>query len=169
MSAPLTHSDDEAPRSPLLNLLIVVTLVTVVVALWYLADYYLRGSTEDVTWYPPSTPCDLQQGPCEANLGLSARLELEVGGDLQPLEPFPIEVRVDGVEVESVRVEFVGRNMNMGINRFSLAPAERGHFIGNGQIGVCSESLMPWRAQVIITTPDGRKGSWFDFDVRRRS
>lgn len=167
MSAPLPHSDDDTPRSPLLNLLIMVTLITVIVALWYLVDYYLRGSTEDVTWYPPSMPCDLHQGPCEASLGMRASMRLEIDGELRTLESLPIEVELNGVDAKAVTVEFIGRNMNMGINRFPLDAMDDGLFRGDGQIGVCTEEVMPWRAQVIIETPDGRKGSWFDFDVRR--
>ncbi|GGX84775.1 hypothetical protein GCM10007160_10080 [Litchfieldella qijiaojingensis] len=168
MPTSLPHSDDDTHRSPLLKLLIVVTLITMVVALWYLVDYYLRGSSEDVTWYPPTKPCDLQQGPCEASLGLDARLVLDIEGELQALETLPVEVQVEGIEATAVMVEFVGRNMNMGFNRFPLTLQEEGRFRGDAQIGVCTEAVMPWRAQVIIETSDGRKGSWFDFNVRRR-
>ena len=46
--------EEETPRPRMLNLLIGVTLMTIVIALWYLLDYYyLRESTHDVTWYPP--------------------------------------------------------------------------------------------------------------------
>lgn len=169
MSAPLSHHDDEAPRSPLLNLLIMVTLITMVVALWYLVDYYLRGSTEDVTWYPPTMPCDLHQGACEASLGIRASMLLRFDGELRAQERLPIEVELDGIDAEAVTVEFIGRSMNMGINRFPLEAQGEGQFRGKGQIGVCTEAVMPWRAQVIIETPDGRKGSWFDFDIRRRA
>lgn len=169
MTPPRSHPDDDAPRSPLLNLLIVVTLITVIVALWYLIDYYVRGNSEDITWYPPTMPCDLHQEPCEASLGLNARLVLEIEDDLQALEVLPIEVRLEGIEAETVTVEFVGRSMSMGFNRFPLASQGDGRFRGNGQLGACTEAAMPWRAQVIVETAEGRKGSWFDFDIRRRS
>lgn len=167
MTAPLPHQDDDTPRSPLLNLLIVITLVTVVVALWYLVDYYLRGSSQDVTWYPPAKSCDLHREPCEASLGLEARLVLGIDGELQAMEVLPIEVWIEGIDVDTATVEFVGRDMSMGLNRFPLEAVGEGHFRGDGQIGVCTEAVMPWRAQVVIETSDGRKGSWFDFEVRR--
>jgi hypothetical protein len=34
-------------------------------------------------------------------------------------------------------------------------------------VGVCTQEVMPWRARVILETPDGKLGSWFDFDVKR--
>lgn len=167
MTMPLPSQDEAAPRSPLLNLLILVTLATVVVALWYLADYYLRGSSDDVTWYPPTMPCDLHQGACAASLGMRSRLSLAFDGELRALETLPIEVRLEGVEAETVIVELVGRNMHMGISRFILEAQGDGVFRGDGQIGICTEAVMPWRAQVVVETPEGRKGSWFDFDIKR--
>ncbi|QJQ95474.1 MULTISPECIES: hypothetical protein [Halomonadaceae] len=167
MSTSLPSKEEGAPRSPLLNLLILVTLATMVVALWYLADYYLRGSSQEVTWFPPSSSCDLHQAPCEAALGLQARLSLSLEGELSPLAILPMEVRLSGVHADAVTVELVGRNMSMGINRFPLEALGNGIFRGEGQIGICTEESMPWRAQVIIETPAGRKGSWFDFEVKR--
>lgn len=165
----MQRQDDDNARSPLLNLLIIVTLVTVVVALGYLLDYYLRGSREDTTWYPPSMPCDLQRGTCHADLGLHASMRLALGNELVPLAPIDIDVHLEGIDAERVVVEFVGRNMNMGLNRFVLSEQGDGHFRGQGQLGVCAEDVMPWRAQILVETASGRKGSWFDFDMPRRS
>ena len=168
MTSPPHAQDDDAPRSPLLNLLIMVTLATVVVACWYLLDYYLRDSRSEVTWYPPTGACELREAPCEANLGLGARLVFGVGNELAPLTPLPLTVTVEGVEAEAVMVEFVGRNMPMGLHRFPLKQVGPGTFVGEGQIGLCSEAVMPWRAQVVVETANARRGSWFDFEVARR-
>ncbi|TDX28672.1 hypothetical protein DFO67_10951 [Modicisalibacter xianhensis] len=165
----MSRQDDDNARSPLLNLLIIVTLATIVVALWYLVDYYVRGSTEDIIWYPPQVPCDLHRDACQADLGVHADMRLSLGSDLEPLEPLEIDVHLQGIEAKQVVVEFVGRNMNMGLNRYILDDMGNGHFRGLGQFGVCREDIMPWRAQVTIETADGRKGSWFDVDIRRRA
>ncbi|MEC9484091.1 MAG: hypothetical protein UMU75_12360 [Halomonas sp.] len=163
------RQDDDNARSPLLKLLIIVTLATMVVALGYLLDYYLRGSREDITWYPPRMPCDLHLDACRADLGLHAALSLALEAPLQPRQPVDIDVRLEGIDAERVVVEFVGRNMNMGFNRFELQPMGNGHFHGQGRFAACREEIMPWRAQVLIETAQGRKGSWFDVDIRRRS
>ncbi|WP_236645271.1 hypothetical protein [Aidingimonas lacisalsi] len=165
----LRPTDDEAPRSPLLNLLIVVTLVTVVVAAWYLVDYYLRGSSEHMTWYPPETPCDLHQGQCRAALGLHADMTLRIDGPIDTSRSLPLTVHLDGVDANAVTVEFVGRSMSMGANRVELEATDDGEFRGEGELGVCSETVMPWRAQVIVETDEGRKGSWFDFDITKEA
>ena len=163
------RQDDDSARSPLLKLLIIVTLATIVVALWYLVDYYLRSNTEDITWYPPQVPCDLHRSACQADLGLHADLRLSLGKELQPLQPLEIDVHLHGIEAEQVVVEFVGRNMDMGLNRYVLDDLGNGHFRGRGQFGNCNEDIIPWRAQVMIETANGRKGSWFDVDIRRRA
>ncbi|WP_136254826.1 hypothetical protein [Onishia niordana] len=168
MNTPPHAQDDDAPRSPLLNLLIMVTLATVVVACWYLLDYYLRDSQDDVTWYPPSGDCELRDEPCEASLGLGAQMVFGVGSDLSPTMTLPLTVALQGVEANAVTVEFVGRNMPMGLHRFPLKKVGPGTFVGEGQIDRCSEAVMPWRAQVVVETDKARRGSWFDFEVVRR-
>ncbi len=159
-----------AARLPLLPLLITVTLLTLAVALWYLTSYSLRDEAE-VRWMSPATAaCDPSAAPCTARLGGGAELSLAVvtEGPIRPLERLPLEVRVSGTPAEAVRVDFVGREMDMGLHRFPLAAEGEGVFRGVGQVSICTEAVMPWRAKVIVDTPLGRLGSWFDFEVQRR-
>lgn len=156
-------------RSPRLRLLMLVTLVVIAVALWYLTSYSLRGGGE-VRWVAPEASCDLHAGACTATLeqGASLTLEAEAAGRIRALEVLPLAVTLEGLEAESVRVEFVGRGMEMGLHRFPLAAGADGVFRGEGQVTICTESVMPWRARVIVATSRGSLGSWFDFDVERR-
>lgn len=89
-------------------------------------------------------------------------------GPIRPLERLPLEVRVSGTTAEAVRVDFVGREMDMGLHRFPLTAEGDGAFRGEGQVSICTEAVMPWRAKVVVDTPRGRLGSWFDFEVERR-
>lgn len=158
-----------AARPPLLRLLIIFTLLTLVVALWYLTRYSLRDDA-DVHWYPPDAQCDLHAAPCTASLGQDITLRLAVAseGPIRALERLPLEVNLAGISAESVRVDFVGRDMEMGLHRFPLEAIGDGVFRGEGQVAICTEAVMPWRAKVVVDTPQGRLGSWFDFDVTRR-
>lgn len=79
----------------------------------------------------------------------------------------PLDVEVDGIEATQVDVDFVGRGMNLGLHRFALTASSPGHFQGQGQVGICTQAVMPWRARVILETEEGKMGSWFDFDVIR--
>ncbi|WP_088743554.1 hypothetical protein [Cobetia sp. QF-1] len=165
------RAEDDNARPPLLNLLIVVTLITIVVSLYYLIDYYLvrDGSNGKVTWFAPNQSCELSHAPCSAELGRFGRVTLSLEGDISPLTPLGIHVVTEGVTPEGVEVDFIGRHMDMGVKRSMLtttdAPsAERQQWLGEGQLGFCSSATMAWRAQIIVTTERGRLGSWFDFD-----
>lgn len=155
-------------RPPLLRLLILFTLVTVAVALWYLTSYSLRGG-ESVHWFPEEAGCDLRLGPCAASLGGTGSLRLDLGaeGEIRALEILPMTVTLSEVEAESVRVDFVGRDMDMGLHRYPLRRQGNGVFRGEGQVPICTEAVMPWRARVVVDTGRGRIGSGFDFDVER--
>ncbi|MDN3522756.1 hypothetical protein [Halomonas ramblicola] len=168
---PDTASPDPAvTRPPLLRLLILVTLAAVAVALWYLTSYSLRGA-EEVRWFPASPGCDLHHGPCRAELGEAGHLSLDLGADGQvgALEILPLEVSLEGVEATSVRVDLVGRGMDMGLHRYPLARDADGVFRGAGQVPICTQAVMPWRARVIVETRDAKLGSGFDFDVEREA
>ena len=156
------------PRFPGLRLLILITLVTLGVALWYLLVHVVRGGS-DVDWHAATLPCDLHQTGCSAHLGEGRTLLLSVDspGRIRALEQLPLSVYVEGVEATSVSVDFVGRDMDMGLHRFPLSQQDRGYFAGVGQIPICTESIMPWQAEVVIETPEGRLGGRFDFTVER--
>lgn len=158
-------------RRPRLRLLITVTVVTLLIALWYLLRYEL-GDHQETTWYPAAPGCDLHQGPCGVGLEENERLTLAipVEGDIRPLESLPLEVRIDGVEAQNVRVVFEGVGMGMGEHRFHLDAVqggEPGRFQGMGQLGICTRERMTWRARVSFDAPRGRLGSTFDLDVER--
>ncbi len=155
-------------RPPLLRLLVLFTLGTVVVALWYMTSYSLRGD-DGVRWYPEEAGCDLAQGPCRAALGERGSLSLDLGaeGEVRALEILPMTVALEGVEAESVVVDFIGRDMEMGLHRYPLTRQDDGRFRGDGQIPICTEQVMPWRARVIVDQGDERLGSGFNFDVER--
>ncbi|MFW6346867.1 MAG: hypothetical protein ACOC0M_11145, partial [Halomonas sp.] len=116
-----------------------------------------------------SAECDLAAGPCAADLGEGRRLTLDLGvrGEIRALQGLPLEVGLEGVEAEGVRVEFVGRDMDMGLHRYPLRRADDATYRGEGQIPICTEAVMPWRARVIVETADGKLGTGFDFEVER--
>lgn len=163
-----TPDPADGARFPVLRVLILVTGIALAAFSWYALSNWLR-SDDDVTWYPPTQECNLHQGACSTALGDNGRLSLQVpvSGRIQALEPLPLTVEVEGVNAQTATVDFIGRGMDMGLNHFPLQAAGQGHFSGQGQVGVCTQDIMPWRARVILDTPDGRIGSWFDFDVAR--
>lgn len=169
MSKPPPPSNVAASSSPLLGLLITVALVIVAVLGWYLVDHSLRGRGQAVTWHAPEASCDLHRGPCTARLGERGRLEFAIDGEIRPLAPLPLLVRLEGVDAASVTVEFVGQDMPMGLHRFRLEARGSGRYGGQGQISICTREVMPWQARVVVETARGRQGSRFDFAVDAQS
>lgn len=163
----MSDSPTIASRPPLLRLLALLTLGTVVVAVWFLVNHQLRDVGQ-VRWYPEAPGCELSAGPCLAELGSERRLALDLGvrGEVRALQRMPLEVTLEGVDAERVVVDFVGRDMEMGLHRYPLSADADGRYRGEGQIPICTEAIMPWRARVIIETADGKLGSGFDFEVR---
>lgn len=153
---------------PALRVLILVTGLALAACTWYVLANWLRADS-DVTWFPPHAGCDLHVHPCAAMLGDKGRITLAVdaNGQINALDIVPLEVKVEGIDAHHVSVDFVGRDMDMGIHRFGLTANDAGHFHGQGQVGICTQAVMPWRARVILDTPHGKLGSWFDFDVIR--
>jgi hypothetical protein len=162
-------SKPEHPAAfPALRVLILVTGLALAACAWYAFAHWLHQDS-DVTWFPPTSNCDLHTAPCSATLGDKGHITLHVkaNGRIDALEILPLEVEVNGLKATQVEVDFVGRDMDLGLHRFGLTASSPGHFHGQGQVGICTQNIMPWRARVILETAEGKVGSWFDFDVIR--
>ncbi|MDH4571661.1 hypothetical protein [Salinicola acroporae] len=160
--------EEETTRPRVLNLLIGVTLMTIVIALWYLLDYYyLRESIRDVTWYPPAQGCVLLNGGCHASLGVDSSVAFALQEAHDESGTLTFEARVQGRSPKSVTVQFIGRDMNVQSRRLTLQSKGNGLFVGEGNLGLCSAHVDAWRAQVVVLSDHGLKGSWFDFDSQQ--
>jgi hypothetical protein len=144
------------------------TLLALVAALWYLASHLVRGD-RDIAWYTAVAPCELHHSSCKAMLGGSRELSLaaDAPGGIRALDLLPLTVTLEGVEATAVHVDFVGRDMDMGLHRFPLEAQDNGRYEGLAQVPICTEATMSWLARVVVETPDGRLGSRFDFTVER--
>ncbi|WP_444678970.1 hypothetical protein [Halomonas sp. E19] len=104
-----------------------------------------------------------------AELGDGVRLHfsIEAAAGIAALEPLTLSVRLEGADAEAAHVDFVGRDMNMGLHRFRLDAQSDDLFQGLAQVPICTNTTMPWQAQVVVDTERGRLGSRFDFLVER--
>ncbi|WP_445158748.1 hypothetical protein [Halomonas sp. E14] len=166
--SPTSRFDPHVSRFPGMALMKLATLLALGVAFWYLASHLLRDE-QAVTWAPAEAPCDLRQGPCMAELGDGVRLHfsIEAAAGIAALEPLTLSVRLEGADAEAAHVDFVGRDMNMGLHRFRLDAQSDDLFQGLAQVPICTNTTMPWQAQVVVDTERGRLGSRFDFLVER--
>ncbi|WP_106476595.1 hypothetical protein [Phytohalomonas tamaricis] len=158
------RSEDNV-RPPLLNGLIIVTLITVVVALGYLASYYLSaGNGGKPTWFSAQMFCEVPEDVCTAQLGRFGTMSFAI--DSPEASPSPsFRVAIEGIEARQVDIVLEGRAQYSGTERITLAPQGNGVFTGEGLNSLCTVSATRWRAKVIAHTPKGLLGSWFDFDI----
>jgi hypothetical protein len=94
--------------------------------------------------------CDVGRTAC--------RLPLPQGGyvglSLAPLppramQPMQVSVELDG-PAKAVWVDFVGLNMDMGVNRAELVAVRQGLWQGRVVLPICSASQMLWEARVSV-------------------
>ncbi|MBZ5487596.1 hypothetical protein HW452_08660 [Halomonas aquamarina] len=161
---------EPASGLPGLKALILVTGLGLAMCMGYLLFHRLH---DEVTWFPAAAPCDLNTQACTARLGDAGQLTLHIDicGPVSALTPLPLRVDIDGVTSTWVSVDFLSRHRKDEAYRFVLDAVAPGRFRGLGQLGEKRDSrsgiATPWRARVIVDTPEGKLGSWFDFDVRR--
>lgn len=100
--------------------------------------------------------CDLRAGPCRSELpdGGSVTFGIEPR-EIPVVKPLKLEVRVSGLDVSEVEIDFSGVDMNMGFNRPKLQRVGDGHFAGDGMLPVCVRDAMEWEARVLMKTRSG--------------
>lgn len=117
---------------------------------------------------PPDTVCDLNQGPCAAQLPGGGRLEFAVEPRPVPvLRPLRLQVRATGFKAGSVEVDFAGVDMKMAFNRPRLEPVEDGLFTGQTSLPVCVRDKMDWQATVLVESDGRRIAVPFRFETKR--
>jgi hypothetical protein len=98
--------------------------------------------------------CDPVRQSCNA-LGGDVGVALQLGPGVRPLERFPVNVRLSGIapqDVDSVRVNFVMRHMDMGRNLYQLATDNAGAWTGSATLPICSSNRLDWVAVVEVTS-----------------
>lgn len=109
--------------------------------------------------------CDLHRQACGAALPDGGRLELSITPRPIPMvRPLSVDVRVSGIDVGKVEIDFVGIDMNMGYNRPQLTPAGVGRFTGSASLPVCITGSMAWQATVLLESGRRRISVPFRFD-----
>ncbi|MEJ2344648.1 MAG: hypothetical protein P8076_06350 [Gammaproteobacteria bacterium] len=133
---------------PLALLLALVVLGT--------AGWKARGLLQPRATVTATTPnCDLQAGPCAARLADGRGVILTLSPrPVVALQPMRVHVRLVGLRVSRVVIDFTGVNMEMGFNRFVLKP-DGAAYAGQAILPVCTRSRMEWRAAVLVQSADG--------------
>lgn len=167
---------DKSKKPYPVNLLILVTLVGILLGIWYVTNYLNEKQDEQVTWYSAAS-CQLPQDTCFTDLKNQQQLTFQLLTELpKPLEVLPIKVELKGfseTELENLQLEIdlQGRDMYMGYNRTLMTYQGDGVFTANPILSICTEDIMVWRASVLINNSTDSSspktyGSYFDFTVK---
>lgn len=114
----------------------------------------------------PDADCDLHAGDCLIDLAMGGRIAFGIEPRSLPLvAPLRLTVHLQGLEAESVEVDFRGVEMFMGFNRSRLEYIGHGRYQGTGTLPVCLRSRMAWEARVLVHTPSGLVVAPFRFDT----
>lgn len=155
---------EENYRPPLLNGLIIVTLVTIVVALGYLGNYYLGGpGARQTTWYPLSLNCSPFERHCEARVGLNDWIGMRVVGWREG----EIELLVDsrGIDAERFDLMLESRSHGTRVEGAAVERIDQQRFRLFFPSQMCLHDRVRLRIELVVTTPQRRVGSWNDFDT----
>ena len=101
-------------------------------------------------------PCDLRQAACTNVFPNGETVIFSINPKHIPiLKPLTLKVEIKGVVASSVKVDFVGLNMDMGFNRSELKLETPNNYAGKFTIPICTNSRMEWEAQVKLETDEG--------------
>jgi hypothetical protein len=126
-------------------LLIIILLVSLAWIWW------LKSQPPDIHQLPHDSSCDLRAGGCETMLPDGSRVSFSIEPKTIPmLKPLQLKVIVRGYQVEGVRVDIRGVEMNMGNNQVTLNSVDKGIYTGEVSLSVCIRDVMEWEARVLL-------------------
>ncbi len=153
------------------QLLLSTLLLLALVLVFYLSRYL---STDDTTAnkleFQTISYCNTAKG-CQSRVG-EGTVMLNVQPATMPTgQPLNIAADLSGFAVEKVTMEFIGRDMPMGLMPFNLKKQSgqvsgSGRYTGTGTITFCtSDSKMVWIARLKIETRDAIHTVLFELDT----
>lgn len=116
----------------------------------------LRDREPSVTLLRADPQCNAAATTCTAGDGVMT-IGFSLQGEVSPLRRMQMIVTLEGetaVAVEQVAVRFTMPRMNMGLNRFGLAPAGDGRWRGEAMLAVCVTGRQDWLARVEVRGHD---------------
>ena len=100
--------------------------------------------------------CNLRSGPCLTIFPDGGKATFSINPQSIPvMKKLDLLVITEGLDVNSVEVDFSGTDMYMGFNRIKLKKISTVNFSGEGIIPVCARDAMEWEAKVMMKTSNG--------------
>lgn len=115
------------------------------------------------TWQAPSVSyerlpaaegCDLRGGPCSLIRGQGRMTFSVLPSEIPLMETLSLLVEISGFDVDGVKVDIRGLNMDMGLNRTVLEQTKKGTWEGETILPLCSQRRMEWEAVVQLDSAE---------------
>jgi len=140
---------------------VIILLVPVAVVI-----FHLKNDSDIMASAPLDPSCNLHQGSCQSLFPDGSKVTLSISPrPIKGLKPLQIQVQTEAIEAQSVAVDFIGLDMNMGYNRPKLKQESVGQYSGTWVLGSCALERMSWEATILISTSEGVKAAPFRFEV----
>lgn len=160
---PIPDASARIPSLRWLNTLVVVTLMTVTVAIAYLGYYYVgAGNRSQVTWFAPELDCRPLEERCFTALGRFG--EMQTQWDYQKGQ-LSVEMVLSGLQAEQVRMQLEETGSRWRQAAMTLDAVSAGHYRGTFDIPLCENDTHRARGSLVVTTPRGLLGSWYDLSL----
>ncbi|MEW6444947.1 MAG: hypothetical protein ACOZAQ_02650 [Pseudomonadota bacterium] len=119
----------------------------------------------------PAPQCTPVGGPCMVSDPPRA-LVLEMAGDVRPLRPFDLRLRIPDEALKdagAASVDFIMVGMDMGLNRYTLTRQSDGVFSAKVILPVCSIGRSDWMAKVSVVVGHEMWAADFPFTAESSS
>ncbi|WP_438765115.1 hypothetical protein [Kushneria sp. TE3] len=160
---PLPESSSRIPSLRWLNTLVVVTLITVTVAITYLGYYYVgAGNRSQVTWFAPELECRPLTERCFTALGRFGEMQTRWHWQGAQLS---VEMTLDGLDAEQVRAQLEETDAHPRHMTTLLSATAPGQYRGTFELPSCGGEAQRLRGSLAVTTARGVLGSWYDLSL----
>lgn len=112
--------------------------------------------------------CKLEHRVCVGRLPGGGEVQLSLTPRPVPLmKPLNVEARARDTDLQAIRLDITGLNMEMGLNRTDLVDTGGGAWTGETILPVCSQRRMHWQAALLLENATGKVRVLFNFHTIR--
>lgn len=136
------------------KLKLIVAISVLVIGVLLLAYINVSDNKEIIaTKYLKSPGCHVQTNDCEININ-GSKLIISFDNNIYYLKPFSFSVLSEiNLSIKSITMDFRMKNMEMGVNRFSMTNAtsdNKQYWQGKALLPVCITGRADWYAEMSI-------------------
>ncbi|GHT95716.1 hypothetical protein AGMMS49545_19150 [Betaproteobacteria bacterium] len=139
-----------------------LTLCALLLAGYVFSPRWQHKAVGDVTL--PRSACDLNRAACHITLPDGTTLIAEITPrPIAVMRPLIVRLNWQDGEADSVALDIVGLDMEMGMNHNILQKIGAGQYLGQATLPVCVTGAMRWRAEFVLDSGEGRVIVPFEF------